>query len=61
MYVSQIDKMESGADRYEIVVHKGSECDCGYTKVTVPNGRTTRGYAQYNWKVIRTHKSKKVS
>ena len=53
------DKMEKGSDPYEIVVHKGENCDCGFRTVTVPNGRTVRGYAQYNWKVTRIHNPKK--
>jgi hypothetical protein len=58
MYVSQIDKMESGCDRYEIVTHKGDKCDCGFTTSRITNGKTVRGYAQYNWKVVRIHKSR---
>jgi hypothetical protein len=58
MYVAQIDKMENGADRFEVITHKGAECDCGYTTSTVTNGKAVRGYAQYNWKVTRIHKSR---
>ena len=51
-------EMESGCDRYEIVTHKGDKCDCGYTTSRITNGKTVRGYAQYNWKVVRIHKSR---
>lgn len=60
MYVEQIDRMEKGADPYEIVVHKSDKCDCGFIKSSIPV-KTRSGYANYNWKVVRTHKSKKVS
>lgn len=57
MYVEQIDKMEMGADPYEIVVHKSDKCDCGFTKTSIPV-KTRSGYANYNWKVVRIHKSR---
>ena len=60
MYVEQIDRMEQGSEMFEIISHNGEKCDCGYTKATVPV-KTRSGYANYNWKVVRTHKSKKVS
>jgi hypothetical protein len=53
-----IDKMVEGSDRYEIVSHAKSNCDCGYRTVTVPNGVAVRGYGKYNWKVIRIHNPK---
>ena len=51
-----VNKMESGADRYEIVSHKGEQCDCGYTERSVPmqkNGRWTN-----DWSVTLIHKSR---
>jgi len=51
-----VNKMESGADRYEILSHKGEQCDCGYTERSVPmqkNGRWTN-----DWSVTLIHKSR---
>jgi hypothetical protein len=49
-----LDKMESGVDRYQIVAHKGEQCDCGYSQVATP----IRNKWNSAWRIVRTHKSK---
>jgi hypothetical protein len=51
-----LEKMESGVDRYEIVTHKGSNCDCGFSESRIP----IRSKWNTAWKIVRTHKSKWV-
>ena len=51
-FLTQI--MEDGADRYEIISHKGEECDCGYTTVSKPISKWGN-----DWNVLIVHKSTK--
>jgi hypothetical protein len=51
-FLTQI--MEDGADRLEILSHKGEECDCGYTTVAKPISKWDN-----TWNVLLVHKSTK--
>jgi len=55
-FVQKVHKMESGADRYEIVSHKGEKCDCGYTKNSSPIQKGNRW--TNDWNVTFIHKSR---
>ena len=56
-FVQTVHKMESGADRYEIVSHKGENCDCGVTRNAMPIRKNGK-WSHTDWNVTFIHKSR---
>ena len=57
-FVRTVHKMESGADRYEIVTHKGKDCDCGVTRHSYPMQKKNGKWSHTDWNVTFIHKSR---